>query len=50
MDRMATICVDASRLAIRHQAAIIFCRFLIFYPMGTRRLEHHLRQAIANMG
>ena len=50
MDQMASIAVTAGRLAVRAQAGTIFVRFLIHYPMGPKRVEGHLRQAIGNLG
>jgi len=49
MDRMASANVTASRLPVRQQAGHIFVRFLLFYPMGPKRLDHHLKQALGNL-
>ena len=49
MDRMASVNVTASRPAVRQQAGHIFVRFLLFYPLGAKRLDHHLKQALGNL-
>ena len=44
MDKMTAISATASRQAIRQAAGNLFVRFLLFYPMGEKRLDHHIRQ------
>jgi U3 small nucleolar RNA-associated protein 20 len=49
MDRMTSVVVTASRLAIRQQAGNILVHFLLYYPLGPKRIDHHLRQSLANI-
>ena len=49
MDKMCGVVVTASRESVRQSASTIFLNFLLFYPMGSKRVDHHLEQTLANL-
>ena len=49
MDRIGEIMVRSLRPAAREVAGDIFLRFLIYYPMGDKRFQHHMQVAVRNL-
>lgn len=49
MNRVSQLMVTSHTTAVREQCGQIFTNFLIFYPLGEKRLEQHLRFIVRNL-
>ena len=49
MNRVSQLMVTSHTAAVREQCCQIFTNFMIFYPLGEKRLEQHLRFIVRNL-
>ena len=50
MDRVAELLVTSASAKVREAAAGLFLLFLLDYPVGEKRMQHHLTFLIQNLG
>jgi len=49
MNRVSQLMVTSHTTAVREQCAQVFTNFMVFYPLGEKRLEQHLRFIVRNL-